>query len=80
MEIEVATSEMLNISTCLPEGSILGALLFIIYINGFAKASQKFNFNLMYAGDATLSSTLNEFSVCEKILIGCLNKPFFNKF
>ena len=70
---------MLNISTCLPEGSILGTLLFIIYINDFAKASQKFNFTI-YADDATLSSTLNEFSTCEKILIGCLNNFFLNKF
>ena len=56
---------MLNISTGIPHGSILGPLLFIIYINYFAKASQKFNF-IMYVDDATLSNTLDSFSKYEQ--------------
>ena len=60
-EIDNIKSNMLSITTGVPQGSILGPLLFIIYINDFAQASQMFNF-LIYADDTTLSSTLNVFS------------------
>ena len=52
---------MLSITTGVPQGSILGPLLFIIYVNDFAQASKMFNF-LIYAHDTTLSSTINVFS------------------
>ena len=61
MEIDNIKSNMLSITTGVPQGSILGPLLFIIYINDFAQASKMFNF-LIYADDITLSSTLNVFS------------------
>ena len=60
-EIDNINSNMLQITTGVPQGSILGPLLFIIYINDFAQASKMFNF-LIYADDTTLSSTLNVFS------------------
>ena len=56
---------MLNISTGVPQGSILGPLLFIIYKNDFVQSSPKFNF-IVYAGDTTLSSTLDYFAQYDK--------------
>ena len=60
-EINNIKSNMLPITTGIPQGSILGPLLFIIYINDFAQASKMFNF-IIYADDTTLSSTLNTFN------------------
>ena len=56
---------MLNISTGVPQGSILGPLLSIIYINDFAKSSPKFYF-IMYADDTKRSSTLDSFAQYNK--------------
>ena len=64
VEIEDTQSKMLDISTGVPQGPILGQLLFIIYVNDFALSSEKFKF-VMYADDTTLTSTLETFSTNE---------------
>ena len=81
VEIDGSTSDMLFLTTGVPQGSILGPLLFIIYINDIAQASKLFDF-IIYADDTTLWTTLeivirktqnltadniliNEFKTCE---------------
>ena len=53
--------DMYRISTCVPQGSILGPLLFIIYINDLCNASKLFKM-IIYADDITLYSTFRCFS------------------
>ncbi len=57
VEIDGTKSELLNITTGVPQGSILGPLLFIIYIDDIASSSNLFEF-IIYADDTTLSTTL----------------------
>ena len=54
------TSTVRSISVRVPQGSIIGPLLFNIFINDIVKASTKFSF-ILYADDTTLNSTLDCF-------------------
>jgi hypothetical protein len=53
-------SSLLSIQTGVPQGSILGPLFFIIYINDLPSASKVFH-PIIYADDTTLSTVLRAF-------------------
>ena len=53
-------SNMLKIDTGVPQGSILGPLLFLIYINDFAYFNNSFK-TIMYADDTTLYGNIEDF-------------------
>ena len=61
VEFENAKSDILSINIGVPQGSVLGPLLFIIYINDLPKASKMFHI-IMYADDTTLFSTVKSFN------------------
>ena len=52
-------SNTLPISTGVPQGSVLGPLLFLIYINDLPMVTDVFNM-LMYADDTTLYCNINQ--------------------
>ena len=60
VEFDGVKSDMLNISTGVPQGSVLGPLLFIIYLNDISKASEIFKL-ICYADDTSIFSTLGSF-------------------
>jgi len=51
-------SELLHISTGVPQGSILGPFFFLVYINDFHRSSNVFNFTV-YADDTTLLGNID---------------------
>ena len=58
VQIEDNKSHTIKIAMGVPQGSILGPLLFIIYINDIAYSSDLFKF-INFADDTTLFTTLN---------------------
>ena len=61
IKYSVHESDVMAIKTGVPQGSILGPLLFSICINDLVTVSNKLNF-LMYADDTTIYFNLEDFS------------------
>ena len=66
VQINDAHSNVTLTSCGVPQGSILGPLLFIIYINDMAQTSKYFKF-IIYADDTTLMGNLNEFDINKEL-------------
>ena len=65
-------STLINLTTGVSQGSILGPLLFIIYTNDIHEASENFH-AILYADDTSLFSSLGSFNVA-------LNETKFDKY
>ena len=65
VKYENQASDLVEIKTGIPQGSILGPLFFSIYINDLVNSSTKFTY-LMYADDTTISFNLEDFPVINK--------------
>ena len=68
VQFENSESDLLEIKTGIPQGSILGPLFFSIMINDLVNSSNKFKF-LMYADDTTIYFNLEDFPIENRELL-----------
>ena len=72
VQIDNINSSLREITTGVPQGSILGPLLFLIYINDLAFSCDNFS-PIMYADDTNLVSTICSFNTCGQNLSNNIN-------
>jgi len=73
VKFKSSNSNMLNITSGVPQGSILGPLLFIIYINDIQEQSNSIHLTL-FADDTSLIATGNDPEQTTQLLNSQLNK------
>ena len=59
VELDNVQSQLLELQTGVPQGTILGPLLFLIYINDLPMATENFEY-ILYADDSTLFSATDQ--------------------
>ena len=68
VQFDTCISDMKSICKGVPQGSLLGPLLFLIYINNLPNSSKLFNF-LMYADDTSLFCCLEDITFDNKEVV-----------
>ena len=72
------TSTLLDMRKGVPQGSILGPLFFIIFVNDLPKASNIFH-SIMYADDTTLLASIEDFDYSKNNNITEINRNICNE-
>ncbi len=73
VQIKDTKSTIITLNIGVPQGSVLGPLLFNIYINDMKQSTNKFDC-IHYADDTTLISTINYFSKSKKDISAAIDE------